>query len=116
MSELTPPQRALLNELPTQCVQEYRPAQKLVALGLAVWATMSRLDITEAGRTERGDDEERCIACDVPFVFGDKVLNDSSGGLIHAACCGPERESYVNANGDPLGPDDPIPTGWAWKP
>lgn len=58
----------------------------------------------------------RCIACDLPLREGDLVMGDASGGLIHAACCGPERDSYVNAEGDPLGPDDPIPTGWEWVP
>lgn len=49
--KLTKAQRELLAELPTNCVQEYRPAQRLVAMGLAVWVTMSRLDITDAGQT-----------------------------------------------------------------
>lgn len=58
---------------------------------------------------------EQCIACDIAFVPGDLVLPDASGGSIHAACCGPERESYVNADGDPLGPDEPIPASSPWK-
>ena len=53
--KLSKAQRELLQELPTQCVQEYRPAQKLVALGLAVWVTMSRLDLTELGRAALKD-------------------------------------------------------------
>lgn len=48
--KLTKAQLALLRELPTHCVAEYRPAQKLVSLGLAVWVTLSRIDITDAGR------------------------------------------------------------------
>jgi hypothetical protein len=59
---------------------------------------------------------EACFACLVPFKPDDLVLNDVSGGTLHAACCGPERESYTNADGDPLGPDDPIPTGYRWQP
>lgn len=59
---------------------------------------------------------ERCVACDDPFKAGELVLPDASGGTIHAACCGPERESYTNADGDPLGPNDPIPTGYPWAP
>lgn len=62
------------------------------------------------------EEADCCIACAVALKPGDLVLDDASGGLIHAACCGPERESYVNADGDPLGPDDPIPTGWPWQP
>lgn len=60
------------------------------------------------------DDAETCIACDIAFKDGDLVLNDASGGALHAACCGPERESYTNAAGAPLGPDDPIPEGYRW--
>lgn len=62
------------------------------------------------------DEPDRCIACDVPFAAGDLVLSEASGGLIHAACCGPERESYVNADGDPLSDDEPIPAGWPYTP
>lgn len=51
-----------------------------------------------------------CIACGQPLVPGDPYYQDADGGEIHASCCGPEREGYVNADGDPLGPDDPIPT------
>lgn len=60
------------------------------------------------------DSSDACMACLVPFQDGDLVLNDAGGGALHAACCGPERESYTNGNGDPLGPDDPIPTGYRW--
>jgi len=57
---------------------------------------------------------EECIACDAPFKPDDMAMTDESGGFIHVYCCGPERESYVNAQGEPLGPDDPIPTGFRW--
>lgn len=66
------------------------------------------------GETNECDDAESCIACAVVIVDDDMVLPDASGGWIHAACCGPERESYVDADGEPLGPDDPIPTGTRW--
>lgn len=56
--------------------------------------------------------EETCLACLAPFAPDDMVLPDSSGGLIHVGCGGPEREGYVNLDtGDPIGPDEPIPTG-----
>ena len=61
------------------------------------------------------DDLDRCIACDVPFVDGDDVLSDAGGGCIHSACCGPERESYVNDDGEPLKPGEPIPSPWKWR-
>jgi hypothetical protein len=58
----------------------------------------------------------KCLACREPLVDGDLVLHDVSGEWLHAACCGPERESYVKDadTGEPLGPDDAIPTGDAW--
>jgi len=59
-------------------------------------------------------ERETCIACDVPFVDGDLVYSDASGGMIHAACCGPERESYTNADGEPLKNGEPIPAPWKW--
>lgn len=61
-------------------------------------------------------DDDCCFACLIPFKAGDMVLDDASGGALHAACCGPERESYTNAEGGPLGPNDPIPAGYAWQP
>ncbi|NEV75608.1 hypothetical protein DYI24_00755 [Rhodopseudomonas sp. BR0C11] len=58
-----------------------------------------------------------CIACGEALKLDDEVLNDVSGGIIHAACCGPEHDSYVNLDdGSPIGPDDPIPTPWKWSP
>lgn len=83
-----------------------RDAENILTFGQAVdWLT----------KTIGADDDETCIACDVAFKDGDRVLNDASGGALHAACCGPERESYTNGNGEPLGPDDPIPEGYIWK-
>jgi hypothetical protein len=58
---------------------------------------------------------EDCIACGKAFAVGDAWLPDASGGAIHFGCCGPERESYTNAEGDPLGPDDPIPEPLIWE-
>lgn len=62
------------------------------------------------------DEDETCIARNVAFKEGDMVLDDVSGGSLHVACCGPEREGYVKDldTEEPLGPDDPIPTGYAW--
>ncbi len=61
------------------------------------------------------DDPEACIACDVALKEGDPVYADIGGGYLHAACCGPEREGYVNLEtGEPIGPDDPIPEPMKW--
>lgn len=60
-------------------------------------------------------DAQACLACDVGISDGDLVHSDVSGGLIHAACCGPEREGYVGADGGPLKPDEPIPEPWEYK-
>lgn len=59
---------------------------------------------------------EACIACDVPFVEGVRVLPDASGGFIHVECCGPERESYTGFDGEPLKQGEPIPAGTPWPP
>lgn len=61
------------------------------------------------------DDGLRCIACLKHFQEGDAYYADESGGFIHADCCGPEREGYVNADGEPLGPSDPIPEPSIWE-
>ncbi|PZU23933.1 MAG: hypothetical protein DI589_06660 [Shinella sp.] len=61
---------------------------------------------------ESDDDEDAdyCIACGKILVDGDAVYHDvSEGGYLHADCCGPERESYVNADGEPLKEGEPIP-------
>lgn len=69
----------------------------------------------EAGKDQ--DFVERCIACNEVLKEGDDVYNDVSGGIIHAECCGPDRECYVNLDdGSPIGPDEPIPQPWKWSP
>lgn len=53
MLKLTKPQLKLLKDVARgldHCVQEYRPGQALVSKGYCVWAAMSRLEITDAGR------------------------------------------------------------------
>jgi hypothetical protein len=77
-----------------------------VALGgLAIVAALIR----------RHADRLRCIACDETLRDGQEVYEDAGGGFIHAACCGPERESYVGADGEPLKDGEPIPTPWRWS-
>lgn len=59
---------------------------------------------------------EKCIACDVAMKNGDEYLPDLSGGAIHYACCGPERESYCNLDtGEPLADGEPIPAPRIWS-
>ncbi len=64
------------------------------------------------------DDDLPCGICLVSFVAGDRVIEDMDLGTVHLACCGPGRESYVKdiETGEPLGPDDPLPTGYIWNP
>lgn len=57
MRKLTNAQAELLREANcaegTSCVPQYKPAQKLIALGLAEWTPLgyeSRIRITDAGR------------------------------------------------------------------
>lgn len=54
-----------------------------------------------------------CIACAVDLKEGDAFYPDESGGVIHAACCGPERECYTR-NGRPLRRNEPIPAPQIW--
>ena len=63
------------------------------------------------------DDVEGCVACGEPFKAGDMVLDEVNGGEAHVACCGTDRDGYVNLDtGEQIGPDEPIPTGYPWKP
>jgi hypothetical protein len=56
---------------------------------------------------------ETCIACDIAFKEGDRVLHDVSGGSLHFDCCSPD--SYVNLEtGDPLPPGD-VPEPHIWS-
>ena len=55
-----------------------------------------------------------CIACRATLKPGDPYFWDVGGGFLHAECCGPEREGYVNADGEPLGENDPLPTPSIW--
>lgn len=73
----------------------------------AICAALGAIDAAET---------ERCIACDEPLRTGEMVLPDYSGGLIHVSCCGPERESYVGEDGEPLAPGEPIPVGTPYEP
>lgn len=60
-------------------------------------------------------DEELCIACDLQMIAGQKYYNDVSGGVIHADCCGEDREGYVGSDGESLDPADPLPTPLIWE-
>lgn len=65
--------------------------------------------------TEDGDDE-CCVACGETLKAGDMVYYEhGEGGHIHADCCGPERESYCDEDGQPLAPDAPIPQPFAYE-
>lgn len=66
--------------------------------------------------SEQPDHElENCMACDKPFKDGDEYFWDVSGAHIHAECLGPERESYVDADENPLAPSALIPLSSIWK-
>lgn len=67
-------------------------------------------------RQDADDDSPCCIACGQPIRAGDRVLCDDGGDYIHAACCGPEREAYVNEDGEPLAAGEPIPVGMIYEP
>ncbi|QNP81024.1 hypothetical protein [Agrobacterium tumefaciens] len=66
MGKLTKPQLDLLisvNNGAGMCAAYYKPAQALVSKGYCVWATMSRLEITDAGRAalERSEGSPRPV-------------------------------------------------------
>jgi len=62
------------------------------------------------------EEVECCIACNAALRPGDDVYADANGGLLHARCCGPERESYTSADGGPLKDGEPIPQPQKWEP
>jgi hypothetical protein len=79
----------------------------------ALEAAKARREAIDALEAER----ECCIACDEPLEEGDLVYWDANDtGHLHAHCCGPERSSYVNENGEPLKDNEPIPAPFVWKP
>lgn len=55
------------------------------------------------------DGTHRCFACGKPFADGEAVYEDVNEGTMHADCCGPEPESFVGPDGEPLKSGDPIP-------
>jgi hypothetical protein len=91
------------------------PARSASHNARAILETALKSVSPSAKRRPSNDDTDRCIACDVELNDGDLVHHDASGGLIHAACCGPERESYTDADGGPLKEGDPIPLPWKYS-
>jgi hypothetical protein len=56
------------------------------------------------------EDASFCIVCTEQLAEGDAYYPAVSGGFLHAACCGPERECYVN-----LETGEAIPTPEIWS-
>lgn len=77
---------------------------------------MSKTETT--GSFESDEELHRCFICNQVFQAGEMVLMDVNEGLGHRVCFGEDREGYVNDmdTGEPLGPDDSIPTGEAYDP
>ena len=65
-------------------------------------------------KTLPAEDGLQCFVCEKYFAEGDAYYPDVSGGFLHADCCGPERESYVGADGEPLRDGEPIPEPLVW--
>ena len=55
-----------------------------------------------------------CEGCGGTIKPGDLVYSDCDGGVLHAECCGPEPESFIGDDGEPLKPGDPIPAPWTY--
>lgn len=72
-------------------------------------------DLTRDEAEHLYDEVETCSACGETIEDGDPVFYDfGESGHIHAACCGPERESYCGPDGEPLGEHEPIPEPWIY--
>ena len=79
------------------------------------WRAAAAAAALAQGQAAVEEDLILCIACGMAFIDDDQAFADIDGGFIHAGCCGPERESYVDLEtGEPIGPNDPIPTGFRW--
>lgn len=59
------------------------------------------------------DEPEACEACGEALQLGDPVY--WGDGLLHALCCGPERDGFHNANEAPLADGEPIPRPMIWN-
>lgn len=121
-----------VGELAKATFEEPRANVRKEAVQVAVMAMRMVLDgdhTFDGWRAARGldhlvdpafDDEgtRRCLACQVPLTDGVLVHYDASGDLIHAACCGPNRDAYFTTGEDgeerPLRDGEPIPEPWAW--
>lgn len=96
--------RAVHAVRPTNWDDDEDPAQR------EAWAAL------EAALKPSDEDGEACGICALAFVEGDPCLTDVDLGAVHAGCCGPEPESYVNLDtGEPLKPGEPLPTPWIWS-
>lgn len=62
------------------------------------------------------ESDDACGICLKPLKAGDPCLNDADRGAVHADCCGPEREAYVGADGQPLKDGEPLPTPFLYVP
>lgn len=82
---------------------------------LALRERLGRIAPKAEGHAAGDPGELACGICALGFIEGDPCLNDVELGPVHAACCGPERESYVGADGEPLKAGEPIPTPWIWS-
>lgn len=92
--------------------QASKPKGSPLPQHVAIEVKPGRVDLTDAEK-DRILAEEVCMACGDLLMPGDPVYDDASSGILHAGCCGPERESYT-FNGEPLGPDNPIPEPRIW--
>ena len=84
------------------------------AKGGSVNSTAKRL----AGHIQEAIDDwigtqSRCKCGDL-ILPGQLLLGSGDGGFLHAECCDPEPESYVDENDEPLKEGDPIPEGFIW--
>lgn len=85
--------------------------------GLAARIALMPANPNGAGLKTGNADQEytECAGCGWTVSPGDPVYSDADGcGVLHAECCGPEPESFTDADGEPLKAGDPIPAPWTY--
>lgn len=104
-----------LNDIAINCEVDNRPGDASDLRRIAEYLAALRPSPAIGGARKDEDERETCVACSIAFKEGDDILDEANGGFIHAACCGPERESYFGADGGPLKEGELIPTPFKWS-
>ncbi|KQS76839.1 hypothetical protein ASG25_15580 [Rhizobium sp. Leaf384] len=77
-------------------------------------AALTAVATLPQGDRHTDDEPEACHVCCEALQPGDPVYF-SDDGMMHAACCGPERECFYNEDEAPLVDGEPIPRPLIWN-